>query len=232
MLISFIFDDLSKAKTQALSYAEAAQKKKPDALLLKLDADKFKEAQINELVESQTLFVRKYIVSFSGIFQDSDAKEAFFEFLDEFKKAEHLFVLADSPDALSKQELSKLQSASFEFKLQEANLKQSAQKANIFKLSDAFLSLNKAELWRIYSELKRDFEAEELYSNLLWTLKNLKAVLAQNGNKPSKMSPFVFKKAQMSIKQIDRQALSVAFEEFVDLPRKATVKNISLYEAV
>src|SRR3989344_5543768 len=65
-----------EARRKGNELLESLQKKKPDAAVFKLDAEKWSAAFFEELIGGQGLFERKYIVYVGGVFENKDIKEA------------------------------------------------------------------------------------------------------------------------------------------------------------
>jgi len=88
---------------------------------------------------------------------------------------------------------------------------------NVFSISDAFALKNKKDLWVMYQKaLKQGVSEQEIISIVLWQTKALLLAL-KTDQKKSGLKPFVFSKAQKSLKLFTQTELEGYMERLVSM---------------
>ncbi len=223
MLVSFLSDDLKTAQESAKKLFESKKSAKDGLFSLILNSETFKEQALDELLNSSALFQSEYLVFLNNILEDAEAKDIFFDNIEAFKKAPHLFILATGK--LDKDSLGKVKKHSFKYQelsSQEANF---TQKGNInFKLLDAILDFDKKRTWLLFLQSLEESEVELLYGSLAWMFKNIKLSATKGG----KLKPFIKRKYENFLKKADEKKLDKAYKNFLFLPTVSRRRSVKL----
>ncbi len=224
MMLLYLADkNKSKIIEKTKIILESKLKQEPNLFKLSLNAKEFEDNSLQELLQSNALFKANYIVVLNDIFEEKDAKDKFFNFLDELAISAHLFILQDSFCALSEKELELLKKKSFKADINCSKRSMKPDK-NAFYLADAFLLKNKKDFWLEFLKLSEDFDAEQLYGILNWAFKNI--FLFEN--KPSSLKPYLAKKYARIFQINDKEKLRRAYLDFLDLPSRARKAKLNL----
>src|SRR3989338_5664710 len=103
MLYFLYGSDSEKAREKAHEVLAGLQKKKPDAELFRFDADGWSdplnpargEARFDELIASQGLFEKKFIVFVNRLFENKDAKDVIVKKLSAIRESENVFIFLE-----------------------------------------------------------------------------------------------------------------------------------------
>ena len=200
MLYFLYGEDVSASRQKLKTLLNSLFVKKPNAGFFKLEVADFSENKLNELLESQGLFEKKYIVQLDGLFEDKEIASILLARLEDIQNSENIFIFIENK--INKPFLKKIEKVAT--KIQEFALEQGARRFGapqngfqIFDLADAFGRRNKKELWILYQKaLRQNSVAEEIGGILFWQLKCL--ILAQNCQNAmeAQLKPFVFNKAK------------------------------------
>ncbi len=223
MLLYLAKKDKNKILQKTNLIVDTKLKEEPNIFKINLDPKEFLESSLHELLQSNALFKSNYIVILNDIFEDENAKEFFFDFLDDIASVKHLFILQDSKCYLSEKELKLLKDKSFKYEIDcPKNSIQSSK--NVFSIADVFLFENKKDFWLEFLELSKEFDAEQLYGILSWVFKNI-FLFEEN---PKNLKPYLAKKYEKALKINDKKKLKSAYLDFLNLPSRARSLNLSL----
>lgn len=244
-MIYFVTGD-SREKVQKTSHGIIAvlQKKRPEALLFRVNADEWNPDTFAGIATGQGLFESKYIVVLDSLFQNEESAEYLEARIKELKDADHAFVFVEySPKAPTKKLISKHAEKVWDV----ADIAGAAgskntdlvpkKEFNVFAITDALGERNQARLWSLYQKaLLNGSEPEEIHGLLFWQIKSLLAAAQSKTAADAGMKPFVWGKSQgflrnyslpelrkissdmislYHLSRIDGAPLEIALEEFV-----------------
>ncbi|OGD67130.1 hypothetical protein A2442_01900 [Candidatus Campbellbacteria bacterium RIFOXYC2_FULL_35_25] len=206
MLYLLYGSDFKKSREKLHSMIDSLLKKKPEASFFKMESSGFSETQLDELISSQGLFEKKYIVQVDGLFEDKKSKETVLDKLEEISKSENIFFFIEEKiDKPTLKRIEKVAQKVQEFRVQESEGRKfgvvgggelNLGEFNIFNLADAFGNKDKKNLWVLYQKAKRhNIPAEEMHGILMWQVKSI--LTAQNSKSvdESGLKPFVYNKS-------------------------------------
>ena len=135
--------------------------KRPNSEIFKITTENWNEGQFNELLESQGLFDKKYIVVLDFLFSNKEIGEVVLKELKKMQEAEHWFLILDGKaDTATVKKIEKVA-----YKTQEFNLKETKKESPIvFSITDKLLNRDKKKLWISYIDLiEQGILAEEIH---------------------------------------------------------------------
>lgn len=222
MLYVFYGDDTNKVREKVKTLVGQLRAKRPDASVFSFDTESWDEAQFEEMIGAQTLFVGKSIVVGKRILSESVSSEFVTKHLKEIAESDNIFFLEEG--SLKKDIVTKLEKKAEkiqEFSLPKKDETEDKEEKNlIYGISNALGSRDKRALWVVYQRLlHRGFSHEEIFWKCSWQLKNM--LLAVSGSKAPtaeglKMNPYVFRNAV-------RDAKNFSLEELHSLHRSLVV---------
>ncbi|MEK7574833.1 MAG: hypothetical protein AAB511_01220 [Patescibacteria group bacterium] len=181
MLYFLYGTDTDKARAKARDIISSAQKKKPGAELFTLDSDNWSATKFDELISSQGLFERKYIVFVNRLLENKEAKEIILEKLPAIAISENFFIFCEH--GADKATLTALKKASGTIQAFEKKTV-SKESFNVFSLSDALKARDRKKLWVLYQKaLRNNATPESLSGILFWQVKTLLTGRASNFSK-------------------------------------------------
>lgn len=216
MLYVFYGEDSSKTFDKALALSKSLLLKKPDASLFTLNLETWAEDKLLELIGSQGLFEKKYIVFVDARSFPKEFIEGLIGKLPEVKDSPHIcIVVLGKLDAKSLKAFTKHAE-----KIQEFAIKKNEEKRD-FRMTDALGSRDKKKLWVLYREaIDQGKEPEEIHGLLYWQIKNM--IIAGDVNTAeSGLNPFVFRKAKESLKHFSKEDLQNISSRMVTLYHEA-----------
>ncbi len=171
MLYVFYGSDRESARAKASALIAGLQKKKPDAELFRLDADTFRETQLDELIGGQGLFNKTYLVVLSYLFENEEVQGVVLKKLSEVADSPNIFVMLEGE--LPKAILIEITEAA-EKALVFEKKGEKKEAFNIFSLTDALGRRDKKNLWMLFQKaLREDFAPEHINGVLFWKVKSL-----------------------------------------------------------
>ncbi len=215
MLYFFYGTDTDKARERAGALTAALQKKRPEAELFRLDAERWSEATLDELIGGQGLFSKNYLVILSHLFQNPDAEEVLPKKLSEIADSPNVFVMLEG--RMEKKLLLAITEAAEKVVLHDKK-EEKREKFNIFSLTDAFGRRDKRQLWVLFQQAVADGAVcEEIHGILFWQLKSMLLAHRCRSAEEAKVKPFVWSKAKAFAKQWSEDELAALSAQFVAL---------------
>ncbi len=205
-----------KAREKVRSLVDAQIAKKPDALHFRINSQNWANTNLEELIQSQGLFVNKYIVVFDHLLRDKEAGEILISSLLELGESEHIFIFLEGE--LTKEILKKVEKRAE--KVQEISQaeKQSVKEFNIFVLTDALGMKNKKDLWVLYQRaIEEGSEPEEIHGILFWQVKAMLASLNASSPEEAGLKPFVYQKSSRFAKNFKKEELHAMASRLVEI---------------
>lgn len=175
MLYVFHGSNTALAADKAHKLINSLCAKKPDAALIKIDADNWNLAVVQEHVSGQGLFSSKSIIFIDRVTDNDLAKEELLDCVESMKESENIFIILERK--LNAQ-LFKLLEKHAE-KLIECDIKQlinndeNGKKIDVFALANAFGARNAFKAWQLYREsIERGITVENIIGTLFWKAKS------------------------------------------------------------
>lgn len=206
MLYFLYGTDTDKAREKAHELLETLQKKKPDAAVFRIEAEKWNEVHLEELIGGQGLFSQKMLIFADRVFENEEAEAAIEKNLEEIGKSDNVFIFLEHK--VRKALL--LEITEVAEKVQEFESKEEKKKPefNIFSLTDAFGKKDKKKLWVLYQKaLEADAVPEEIHGILFWQLKSMLVAATAESASSAGLAPFVFTKAKSFLKNYSSEEL-------------------------
>ncbi len=214
--------------------------KKPDATLVKIGDEEVTENRVLELCSGQALFSNKYIVFFSGTFQNKENKEIILKNIKEIGKSENIFIFAEGK--MDKAGLGKIEKAAEkiqEFVKPEKTLNKKeklaliGEKIDFFEFADALGRRDKRGLWTLYQDaLKEQVPAEEVHGIFFWQIKSM--LLAKKAKTPEEanMKPYPFQKSREHGRNYKDGEIEKIAEDLVSMYHEAHRGNLDFFIAL
>ncbi len=207
MLYLLYGSDFKKSREKLHSTIDSLLKKKPDASFFKSDSSDFSEGQLDELISSQGLFEKKYIVQADGLFSDKKSKEIVLDKLDKISESENIFLFIE--EKIDKPTLKKIEKVAQKVQEFDGGHQNGSRKFsvvggdevdlgefNIFNITDALGRKDKKELWVLCQRAGRhNIPAEEIYGILMWQIKSILIAKKSKSAEESGLKPFVYNKS-------------------------------------
>ena len=223
-------DDTQKSKEKLKSLLATLFSKKPNASFFKLDIDNFDEVKLDEFIQSQGLFEKKYIIQMDGLFEDKSIAKFIVDKLEDLQKSENIFIFLEKK--ITKPVLKKIEK--YATKIQEFSVKEKGRSFatkngnfnlggfNIFDLATCFGNRNKKDLWVLYQKTKiKNIPPEEVSGIIFWQLKMMFQVLNSKNALEADLKPFVFSKAKGYLKNYSEEELKKMSSALVSIYHNA-----------
>lgn len=182
----------SRAKLHTL--LSSLFKRRPGAQYFHITTETIGTHNIDELVWSQGLFERKYIVVFDHILKDREWKDSLLRSLKAFGQTEHVCIFLE--EKLDKKELAAFEKYAKEVR-EYISRDQKKERFNIFSLADALGRRDKRCLWTLYLKAKEEnITDEEIHGTLFWQVKCSLLALSSANAEEAGLKPFVFNKSK------------------------------------
>lgn len=172
MIYLFHGTDTQKTRAKAKALINALLAKKPDASYFKHTVETLNEGALDELIQGQGLFERKFIIYMDSVLEDSEKKELVLSKIEPIKESENIFIILEKNlDAKSKKIFEK-----FSEKIQVFDEKENKEKIdfNIFGITYALGRGDIKKAWSLFDEARRkEFKGEEIHGVLWWQIKKM-----------------------------------------------------------
>jgi DNA polymerase III delta subunit len=212
-MLYFIYGESNKCFEKSAKLVDSMLLKRPDSEVFKISSENFSESKLDELIGSQSLFSKKYIVQMSRISESKEGIECLIDKLEEVKKSDNVFVWVDP--GVTKEILKKVEK--FAEKVQEFsaadNKNKKSDSFNVFSLTDALGERDVKKLWPLYLFAVKDIPVEEIHGVLWWQVKTMVMASQTNSAEEAGLKPFVYSKAKKYSKNFSK-------EELENLPNK------------
>ncbi len=193
--------------------------KEPFALYLSLSESDFESKNLDELLSSQALFKRNYIIKIN-LEKNKNTQEKLAKHAPDFAKSEHLFLFLLEDKLLDEFEIK--YSEFKNIKIIKSKHRNIEKKDNfeIFKLHDYILQGKAKEAWMFYNYLVGNYDINQIYASLYTLLDKLQ-------DKDRKVPAFKAKLYENFASKKDK-SLKKDQDLFLRLPSKARALNIKL----
>ena len=233
-MIIFIYGtDTDKIRETSRKHLDTLKSKRPDAGFFKMDDETFDEAKFEELIFSQGLFDKKFIVHLDRALSNKEAREFIIKHLSELTESENAFVITENK--LAKPTFEKIKKEAFKTEVFEASRTAVAEKPefNIFSLADALGRKDKKQMWvLLYKALRAGTTPEQIHGTLFAQVKNMAFIKRAETPASAKSSgeamekvktsdlglhPFVVKKATGFVKNFSQDELEELSRKLVTI---------------
>lgn len=186
-------------------------KKKPDASVYKIDSESFSSNSLQELIQGQGLFEKKYVVSLNGVLQE----EEILSNLKEIAESENIFVFWE--DVIDKKTLKKLEKYAEKISGVE-DIKEKKETFNMFSFSDSLGKRDKKGLWILYQKaIHESVRPEEIHGMLVWQAKSMILASSTGSAKEAGMKDFPYNKAKGYAKNFTKEELHSLLRKLVSI---------------
>ncbi len=222
-MIIFVYGtDIDKVREVSRKHLDTLIGKRPDAGFFKMDDETFNEAKFEELIFSQGLFDKKFIVHLDRALSNKDAREFITKHLKELAESENAFVITESK--LAKPTFEKIKKVAFKTEVFEAPHTAMVDKPefNIFSLADALGRKDKKQMWvLLYKALRSGTTPEQIHGTLFAQVKNMAFIKRAEKDKEKTselgLHPFVVKKATGFTKNFSQEELEKLSRKLVTI---------------
>ena len=222
-MIIFIYGtDTDKIRKISRKHLDTLIGKRPDAEFFKMDEETFDEAKFEELIFSQGLFDKKFIVHLDRALLNKDAREFIVKHLSELAESENAFVITESK--LAKPTFEKIKKVSFKTEVFKAPISAIANKPefNIFSLADALGRKDKKTAWvLLYKALRAGITPEQIHGTVFAQIKNMAFIKHAEEEKVKTselgLHPFVVKKTMGFTKNFSQEELEKLSRKLVTI---------------
>ena len=212
-MIIFIYGtDTNKIRKISRKHLDTLIGKRPDAGFFKMDDETFDEAKFEELIFSQGLFDKKFIVHLDRALSNKEAREFIIKHLSELTESENAFVITEPK--LAKPTFEKIKKVAFKTEVFEASVsaKEDKPEFNIFSLADALGRKDKKTTWvLLYKALRAGITPEQIHGTIFAQVKNMALLKCAEKEKVKTselgLHPFVIKKATGFAKNFSQEEL-------------------------
>lgn len=211
-MLYVLHGDIKEVKKNVQKHLSSLTKKRPDAEVFRVDTQNYTEDTIRELIGSQGLFEKKYIVVCDGLYEKKETRESINEFLKEMQESEHVFLCAEGE--VDKRTLPTLEKHAE--KVWAFTPKEKKTSTNIFTLANHLGRKDRERLWAQYlTYLDQGISAEEIIGVLFWQVKNIIIAQKTSSAKESGLSPFVYGNASAFAKKWTKEELEKISSQLV-----------------
>lgn len=190
MIYFFHGSDKGKSLQKARELSDALLKKRPGALVFRVQADPWDSGRFLELLVSGGLFAPAHVIVMNGALAVSAASGEVMKTLDAMRDSGNVFVWVEGE--VDEAKLSPIVAAAEKVVESKGVAKAvAAFDGNRFALADAVVGKDKRQAWKLLIEALDESAAEEVHGIIWWGVKS--ALLASRAATPeeSGQKPFV-----------------------------------------
>jgi DNA polymerase III delta subunit len=225
-MIVFVYgSDIDMVNKQAGMRLEGLRSKRPDAGFFRMDDETFDEVQFEELIFSQGLFDKKFIVHLHRVMENKEAREFILKHLKELADSENAFVVSENK--LAKPTFTKLEKVSVKTEVfEEKVVEKKTLEFNIFALGDALARKDKKNLWVLYTQaLHAGLAPEQIHGTLFTQIKNIALIKRAEKEKVNTgdlgLHPYVVTKTKGFAKNFEEKELEQLSRDLLHLYHNA-----------
>lgn len=200
-MIVFVYgSDMDKVRAMSKSRIDGLRQKRPDAGFFVMDDETFNEAQFDELIFSQGLFDKKFIVHLDRVLENNkEAREYILEHLDALAASENGFVITEY--SLAKPTFLKIKKLAVKTEVFEKAKAEKKTEFNIFALADAIGAKDKKRMWVLLMQAYRaGLAPEQIHGVVVGQIRNIALIKRADKEKVDAGSlglhPFIVTKAK------------------------------------
>jgi DNA polymerase III delta subunit len=211
--------DRDKVRGKLHELVASLEKKRPDAQVLKIGVDNWKESKLDEYVSGMNLFAPKNIIILDSLYSNKEIQSSVD--LDVLAESENVCIVVEQK--LTKENLKKLEKRAE--KVQEFNLPEVVKKKEspiTFSFVEALVNKDKKRSWSLFQKLAADsVAAEEIHGVIWWQFKTLYLAHMSTDAANAGLNPFVHQKAKVALKNWNKETLSQMLKRLVLMYHKA-----------
>lgn len=217
-MLYFLYGDKIKARKNLNKHLDALILKKPDAEVFRVNKESFSKNLVLELLSSQGLFSKKYIVVLDNLFEDETFFESCKDLFSDFKGSDHIFLIIESD--IAKKEFDFIKK--FSEKVWEFEEKKEEKKEfNVFGLANYLGNKDKKNLWiNFLKAIDFGVSGEEISGILFWQMKSIIVAICSENQVKSKLNPFVYKNALAFSKKWKKEEILGFCDDLVSINQK------------
>lgn len=217
MIYAFYGNDTRASREKLHALVDILLTKRPHAEYFHITPENKDAYSVEELLVSQGLFEKKYIIVFDGVLEAEGEK--LLPLLKDMKISDHAFIFIEATlDAKTKGKLEKHAGKIQEFQTAGKN----KVRFNIFSLTDALGERDRVKLWVLFHRAKKEnVSGEEIHGILFWQAKNFLLARNARGAKESGLNPFVYKKASSALRHYSEGELRSLAKRLMSLSHDA-----------
>jgi hypothetical protein len=201
----FLHGNFNKVLDKSEKIQESLLKKQPEASVFKINLDNYSDSKIEELLESQALFVQKYIVTVSRLLENSEFQENFLDSLDRFKESNNIFLIQE--EIVDEKLLKKIEKKAEKVEYFSLNSQSNKSNFNLFDLAGLIGDGNKKKAWIQYHKALNFYPVEEIYSIIWWQVKTILIAKKSKNLAESGLKNFPYQKASQYLKNFNNERL-------------------------
>jgi DNA polymerase III delta subunit len=204
-MLYFIYgDDTKKVRQKTTEMVDSLLRRQSDASVYRVGVDNWNLEYVNDLLNSQGLFLPKYIVIFNFISENKEFFADLLRILPDIKKTEHVCIISEGDISVKDEEkIKKFSQKSQEFSAVNSSTKIPAKKneSPTFAFADSFARRDFLKSMKCFTEMTSSkIAAEEIHGVLWWQMKSIKLATDSQSAVGAGLNPFVFKKAKEASK--------------------------------
>lgn len=211
--------DKDKVRGKLHELVASLEKKRPDAQVLKIGVDNWKESKLDEYVSGMNLFAPKNIIILDSLFSNKDIQSSIE--LDTLSESDNVCIVVEQK--LTKENLKKLEKKAE--KVQEFNLPEVVKKKEspvTFSFVEALVNKDKKRSWSLFQKLVADsVAAEEIHGVVWWQFKTLYLAHMSADAASAGLNPFVYQKSKVALKNWNKDTLNQMLKRLVLMYHKA-----------
>ena len=237
MLYVYHGTDGEKSRKGAKALIDTLLKKRPDAVLHRLDAEAVLTVNFGELAGSQGLFSSNFIIYLDNSLLTDEQKDKVVEALPQIKDSTNVFVILENK--ITKELLGKLekyatkvtQAEQAEKKLnKQERLAAIGEKLDFGEVTEALGKRDKKTLWALFAYgLEKEVPAEEMHGMFFWQVRTMIVVGQSKSATEADLSPFVYSKNKPLVKNFSLAELKKMSGDLVRMYHEAHRGNVDFY---
>lgn len=204
MLFVFYGTHTDRARQKAQSLISGLLQKRPEAALVRIDAESFDPSIIDELSGGQALFGNSYIAELVGVLAAPDAESALVSKVKELSESANIIILREP--ALSPKTEKALKKHAHTITQFEVAAREAPERFNAFSLGDALYAKKRKELWILLQRARLSgLSDEELLGSLWYSAKTLVAAGKENAAADAGVKPYPYQKAKAAARNYSKE---------------------------
>lgn len=188
--------ETQKSRKKLTELVDSLLKKRPDASLFRLNSENWSQSALDELIQSQGLFLPKYIIVLDQLLANADSAATVLDRIKELAQSEHVCILFEEKlKAADKKTLEQHAEKVMEYGADDA-APAKKESPRTFALADAIATKDTKRAWVVFQELMNNGAvAEEVHGVLWWQFKSVLLARDATSAKDAGLSPFVYQKS-------------------------------------
>ena len=218
-MIYFLYgSDTHKSRKKLHELLNLASKKRPEAQIFKINSENWNESQFDELISAQGLFEQKYTVVLDNLFEKKDIKEYVLDNISKLALSNQIFLILEEKTDI--QTIKKIKKEAKQ--IQQFDKKENKkEEISIFSITNKLIHRDKKGLWVSYLDLiSQGVKPEEIHGLFFWQIKNMILSYRSKNQIETGLSPFVYKNAQIGLKNFLKEELNKISSQLVEMTHK------------